>query len=441
MSTRTTRLASRGAQDPLPVTASRPTRSRPATSSSAGGWSLTDISLTPSPASTAAVGAANDVAEHEAEGMAARALGLPPGYAQRGTAGSAAGGMAAPREVVAVTQAPGQLLPAGLDVALGRRFGFDFSQVQIHDGPQADRAARTLGADAYSLGSHLVFRDGHYAPGTTAGQLLLAHELAHVVQHGRGAGAAPVIRRSLAGALTGAGIGAAILGTGLGLLGSLLGPAGAVLGGIVGGLAGAALGGWLGDRQSSQARKLSQPEKDYARVIYRNSVDLDAVELRRDSVLSSGNTPRTVGNTINLPDSYFVGGTLELAQASLLVVIHELGHVWQYQHGGYAYIPSSLLPQAAAGLRGQSRNVAYDWRSADTNHIPWEEWNAEQQAECISDYNEALRRIINNTYTLADCETVVQAEPYIAKVHAGVGAPGNRGTPASSGPAAAPAHP
>jgi len=441
MSMRTTARASRGAQDPSPVTAGRPARSRPASSASAGGWSLTNIALAPSATDAAAVGAANDVAEHEAEGMAARALGLPPGKAERATAGSAAGGMPAPREALAVTQAAGQTLPMGLDLALGRRFGFDFSQVRIHDGPQADHAARTLGADAYSFGSHLVFRDGHYAPGTIAGQLLLAHELAHVVQHGRGAGAAPIIRRSLAGALTGAGIGAAILGTGLGLLGSLLGPAGAVLGGIVGALGGAALGGWIGDRQSSQARKLSQAEKDYARVIYRNSVDLDAVELRRGSVLSSGDTPRTVGNTINLPDSYFVGDTLELAQNSLLVVIHELGHVWQYQHGGYAYIPSSLLPQAAAALHGQSRNVAYDWRSADSNHIPWEEWNAEQQAECISDYNEALQRIINNTYTLADCETVVRAEPYIAKVRAGVGAPGNRGTPAGAGPAAAPAHP
>ena len=295
------------------------------------------------------------------------------------------------------------------------------------------------GADAYSLGSHLVFRDGHYAPGTTAGQLLLAHELAHVVQHGRGRRRRTGHPPLACGSATGAGIGAAILGTGLGLLGSLLGPAGAVLGGIVGGLAGAALGGWLGDRQSSQARKLSQPEKDYARVIYRNSVDLDAVELRRDSVLSSGNTPRTVGNTINLPDSYFVGGTLELAQASLLVVIHELGHVWQYQHGGHADIPSSLLPEAAAGvLRGQSRNVAYDWRSADTNHIPWEEMEREQQAECISDYNEALRGSSTTHIRWPIARPSRAGEPYIAKVHAGVGAPGNRGTPASSGPAVAP---
>jgi hypothetical protein len=115
-----------------------------------------------------------------------------------------------------------------------------------------------------------------------------------------------------------------------------------------------------------------------------------------------------------------------------------MGHVWQYQNGGLAYIPSSLIPQIVAGLSGQSRNAAYDWRNAVRNHIDWSEWNAEQQAECISDYNEALRRINAGTATLADYETVTLAEPFIALVRERIGAPGSSRRRREA-PAAAPA--
>jgi len=62
------------------------------------------------------------------------------------------------------------------------RFGHDFSQVRIHDGIAAGESARTLGANAYTLGPHIVFGVGQYRPHETAGQVTLAHELAHVVQ-------------------------------------------------------------------------------------------------------------------------------------------------------------------------------------------------------------------------------------------------------------------
>jgi len=68
------------------------------------------------------------------------------------------------------------------------RFGQDFSAVRVHaDGGAAD-AARAVQARAYTLGSHIVFDAGEYAPHTDGGRRLLAHELTHVVQQG-GAGA------------------------------------------------------------------------------------------------------------------------------------------------------------------------------------------------------------------------------------------------------------
>jgi hypothetical protein len=50
-------------------------------------------------------------------------------------------------------------------------------------------SARSINALAYTVGSHVVFDTGQYAPGTRAGQRLLAHELTHVVQQG---GSAPL---------------------------------------------------------------------------------------------------------------------------------------------------------------------------------------------------------------------------------------------------------
>jgi guanyl-specific ribonuclease Sa len=78
-------------------------------------------------------------------------------------------------------------------------FGRDFSRVRIHDGSEAGQSARDVGASAWTVGSNIAFAPGHYAPDSSGGRRLLAHELAHVVQQGAAAGGEPqVLRRSLA---------------------------------------------------------------------------------------------------------------------------------------------------------------------------------------------------------------------------------------------------
>lgn len=67
------------------------------------------------------------------------------------------------------------------------RFGTDFDGVRIHTGPQAARSARAVSAGAYTVGTHIVFDNGRFAPHTDDGKRTLAHELAHVVQQSRGA--------------------------------------------------------------------------------------------------------------------------------------------------------------------------------------------------------------------------------------------------------------
>jgi hypothetical protein len=81
-----------------------------------------------------------------------------------------------------VLRSPGHPLDAATRGFFEARFGHDFGRVRVHADGAAARSARAVDASAYTVGTHVVFGAGRYAPGTGAGQRLLAHELAHVVQ-------------------------------------------------------------------------------------------------------------------------------------------------------------------------------------------------------------------------------------------------------------------
>jgi hypothetical protein len=65
------------------------------------------------------------------------------------------------------------------------KFGADFSDVRVHTGPEADAAARSINARAFTHGTDMVFRSGTYNPGSRRSRKLIAHELVHVVQQGQ----------------------------------------------------------------------------------------------------------------------------------------------------------------------------------------------------------------------------------------------------------------
>ena len=109
---------------------------------------------------------------------------------------------ATPEPMVGLHAASDMALPSG-GVPLAsseRRFfeprlGHQFSQVRIHSDGRAGSLARSLNARAFTAGRDIVFGAGEYAPSTTSGRRLLAHELTHVVQQGR-AGATPAGARA-----------------------------------------------------------------------------------------------------------------------------------------------------------------------------------------------------------------------------------------------------
>jgi hypothetical protein len=67
-------------------------------------------------------------------------------------------------------------------------FGRSFADVRLHTDASAAALSRDLSAHAFTVGNHVAFAHDQYRPGTPAGDALLAHELAHVVQQ---QGAAP----------------------------------------------------------------------------------------------------------------------------------------------------------------------------------------------------------------------------------------------------------
>lgn len=156
------------------------------------------------------VNSPGDVYEQEADRIAEKVAGMPPPPLQRACArgggcpkrrdeqaapvrsqtkrvqSNDSGESAAPTIVRAALRSPGSSLDAPTREFMEPRFGHDFSRVRVHTDARAAESALALNARAYTVGEDVVFGAGQYAPGTAAGRLLLAHELAHTVQQGRG---------------------------------------------------------------------------------------------------------------------------------------------------------------------------------------------------------------------------------------------------------------
>src|SRR3546814_3433885 len=77
-------------------------------------------------------------------------------------------------------QSGGEPLPRTVRASMEPAFGQDFGHVRIHRDAAAAGTADAIGARAYTLGNHIAFNRGTFAPGTAEGDHLIAHELAHV---------------------------------------------------------------------------------------------------------------------------------------------------------------------------------------------------------------------------------------------------------------------
>jgi hypothetical protein len=98
---------------------------------------------------------------------------------QRSSAGHSAAGDGIP-----ATQ--GEPLDATTRRPLERHFGADLADVRVHTSTAAAESAERVDALAYTAGRDIYFSSGMYAPLSSSGKRLLAHEVAHVVQQSAG---------------------------------------------------------------------------------------------------------------------------------------------------------------------------------------------------------------------------------------------------------------
>jgi hypothetical protein len=82
----------------------------------------------------------------------------------------------------------GQSLPGGLRSRMESAFGTSFSGVRLHDDSTSAQLSGQLNARAFTIGQHVAFGAGEFRPGSIAGDALIAHELAHVMQQGGATG-------------------------------------------------------------------------------------------------------------------------------------------------------------------------------------------------------------------------------------------------------------
>lgn len=80
------------------------------------------------------------------------------------------------------TKGSGKSLAPAVNASMSNAFGTDFSHVRVHTDIRATQMNQDLHAKAFTHGSDIYFNQGQYAPTSSQGKRLLAHELTHVVQ-------------------------------------------------------------------------------------------------------------------------------------------------------------------------------------------------------------------------------------------------------------------
>ena len=110
-------------------------------------------------------------------------LGLQRAVGNAGAAGLIEEDRSPVHDVIASGGAP---LPSDVREDMEGRFGQDFGDVRVHSDGAAHDSAKSVNAQAYTVGANIVFQRDKYDPGSDAGKHMLAHELTHVVQQRSG---------------------------------------------------------------------------------------------------------------------------------------------------------------------------------------------------------------------------------------------------------------
>jgi Domain of unknown function (DUF4157) len=100
----------------------------------------------------------------------------------------------APPIVHEALREPGTALPPLTRALYEARLGADLGHVRLHTGEGAAASAHAVGAQAYAVGSDVVFERDRYTPQSPAGRSLFLHEFALCGAATRRAASSPALR-------------------------------------------------------------------------------------------------------------------------------------------------------------------------------------------------------------------------------------------------------
>ena len=139
----------------------------------------------------------------------------------------------------------------------------------------------------------------------------------------------------------------------------------------------------LSQLTSPLGRPLYQREIDVLTPIYLTSLDLSRIRVVETRLL---NAPTTLGNQIRITP-----GLSFLTEDNKPILVHECGHVRQFQNNGTSYITCSVYHNASGQISTGDRNVAYMNYQLRPG-CSFAEFSAEEQATIIGDYYEITVR-------------------------------------------------
>jgi len=120
-------------------------------------------------------------------------------------------------------------------------------------------------------------------------------------------------------------------------------------------------------------RALSGTELEFLKPLYQESVQLDQVRIKTGGPLTWVYPGITLGNTISFPK----GSYDQNNQKDQALLVHEVCHVWQYQHFGLGYIPRSVWELIS---QKDTYVVHYDEAKSFRNY------DVEEQCEIVAEY-------------------------------------------------------
>lgn len=141
--------------------------------------------------------------------------------------------------------------------------------------------------------------------------------------------------------------------------------------------------------QTQGDRAMTEYEIRQASRVFGGAIDYSKVQVSDGSVsaeiLSAGGYARTIGNTINFPDG---------ASRDMALMIHELTHVWQYQHFGWKYAPQAIKAQIFEGYEyaDEGKSAEQTLKDARAAGKTIHSYNREQQGDILQDYFKRLQK-------------------------------------------------